>query len=159
MLAIRYTNPKSQQTSGFVYQPHRGFEMIEWIKPKSGGRAGSSAYIAISVTSAGASSKHRAGQLVMRFGREASKNLRLIAGDRVVIGLDPATKQVCFKRTTDSHGYKLTGKSGSSLTVQATMDLPILSVQVIEMADVKIESTHVAIKCPELFKPIVSSAA
>ena len=130
--------------------------MIEWNKPKRGGRAGSAAYIAISVTAAGESKQKRTNQLVIRFGPDAVKNLRLIAGDRVVIGLDQTSKQVCFKRTTDNSGYKLTGKSGSSLTVQACMDLPILHVHVVEITDVKIESTHVAIHCPEMFKANVA---
>jgi len=127
--------------------------MIEWIKPKRGGRAGSAAYIAISVTSAGKSAKKRTNQLVIRFGPDASKALRLIAGDRVVIGLDQVSKQVCFKRTTDNSGYKLTGKSGSSLTVQACMELPMLAVQSIDVSDVQVEGTHVAMRCPDIFKP------
>lgn len=126
--------------------------MIEWNKPKRGGRAGSAAYIAISVTGVGTTGKHRTGQLVIRFGPVAVKDLRLITGDRVVIGLDSVSKQVCFKRTTDTNGYKLTGISGASLTVQATMDLPVLSVQTIEYKNVKIEGTHVAIYCPGVFK-------
>lgn len=136
--------------------------MIEWIKPTRGGRAGSGAYAAVSVTGAGASAKHRTGQLVVRFGPDAVRDLRLITGDRLVIGLDSATKQICFKRTTDTQGYKLTGKAGASLTVQATMVLPLLCVQTIDKADVKVESTHVAIRCPDVFKegfPVLKSAA
>ena len=125
--------------------------MIEWNKPKRGGRAGSAAYIALSVTGVSPTGKHRTGQLVIRFGPVAVKDLRLITGDRVVIGLDSTTKQVCFKRTTDTSGYKLTGNVGSSLTVQATMALPVLSVQAIDKDDVKVEGTHVAIHCPGVF--------
>ena len=126
--------------------------MIEWMQPKRGGRAGSSAYIAISVTAASNKAATKpSNQIVMRFGLDATKNLRLIAGDRVLIGLDPISKEICFKRTTDSKGYKVSGKSGASLTVAATMVLPIMAVQTIEIEDVKVEGTHVAIRCPELF--------
>jgi len=133
--------------------------MIEWNTPKRGGRAGSAAYMAISVTTAGNSSKHHMGQLVIRFGPVAVKDLRLMAGDRVVLGLDSVSKQVCFKRTTDTSGYKLVGKAGGSLTVAATMDLPILFVQTIEFKDVKVEGTHVAINCPAVFKSGAESSS
>ena len=127
--------------------------MIEWNTPKRGGRASSSSFIAISVTSGGAGKLQSTNQLVIRFGQIAVKDLRLIAGDRLVIGLDSVSKQVCFKRTTDNNGYKLTGKAGSSLSVQATINLPILCVQVIEMKSVKVEGTHTAIYCPAIFSP------
>ena len=156
-LIITTPAQKATRHKCFVQVTKQEQQMIEWIQPKRGGRAGSGAYIAISVTSAGPAAKHRIGQLVLRFGPDATKDLRLIAGDRLIIGLDSATKQVCFKRTTDIQGYKLTGKSGASLTVQATMFLPHMQVQIIEMADVKSESTHVAIRCPKLFDVCVSS--
>ena len=126
--------------------------MIEWNEPKRGGRAGSSAYMAISVITSG-NSKHasRLNQLVLRFGPDASKDLRMIIGDRLIIGIDKITKEVCFKRTTGNNGYKLTGKSGKSLTVQASMDLKVMSVQTIDISSIKIESTHIAIRCPALF--------
>ena len=129
--------------------------MIEWNSPKRGGRAGSAAYMAISVIGVGTSGKHASGQLVIRFGPVAVKDLRLMAGDRVLLGLDSSTKQVCFKRTTDSSGYKLVGKPGGSLTVAATMDLPVMAVQTIEFKDVKVEGTHVAVNCPLVFQSSV----
>ena len=133
--------------------------MIEWMQPKRGGKAGSGAYIAISVIAASnKEAKTHSNQIVMRFGLDAIKNLRLIAGDRVVIGLDAISKEVCFKRTTDSKGYKVSGKSGTSLTVSATMNLPIMPVQTIEITDVKVEGTHVAICCPALFNVAASSS-
>ena len=128
--------------------------MIEWKAPKRGGRAGSAAYIAVSVSKAGTkqeTGKVRKTQLVIRFGPVASKDLRLLVGDRLIIGFDNATKEVCFKRTTDGGGYKITGKSGASLTVQATCELPTMHVRLIERADVKVESTHVAMRCVHLF--------
>lgn len=127
--------------------------MIEWNAPKRGGRAGSAAYIAVSVSKAGTkeTGKTRKTQLVIRFGPIASKDLRLLVGDRLVIGFDNATKEVCFKRTTDGGGYKITGKSGASLTVQATCELPTMHVRMIDESDVKVESTHVAMRCPPLF--------
>jgi len=132
--------------------------MIEWNTPKRGGKAGSAAYIALSVTSAGKGAAQRSNQLVIRFGTVAVKDLRLIAGDRLVIGLDSVSKQVCFKRTTDNNGYKVTGKPGASLTVQATMNLPILFVQTIELKDVKVEGAHVSIDCPAVFKLAAESS-
>ena len=128
--------------------------MIEWNAPKQGGRAGSAAYIAISVSKGGvkdATGKIRKSQLVMRFGPVAVKDLRLLSGDRVIIGFDSTTKEVCFKRTTDGTGYKITGKSGASLTVQSTCEIPTMHVRMVEKSDVKIESTHVAIRCEHLF--------
>lgn len=126
--------------------------MIEWIKPTRGNRTGRTAFMALSVTSAGANKKHKTNQLVIRFGTDACKELRLIAGDRMVIGIDRISKQVCFKRTSDNTGYKLSGKSGSSLTVQASMNLPIFPAQSIDKDALKIEATHMAITCPSFFK-------
>lgn len=126
--------------------------MIEWNTPKRGGRAGSAAYMAISVTGPSSTTgKHHNGQLVIRFGPTAVRDLRLIVGDRVVLGLDKATKQVCFKRTTEVSGYKISGKAGGSLCISATMALPVIHVQTIDKSDVKAEGTHVAIFCPALF--------
>ena len=157
-IKITTSAQKATRPKCFVSVTKQELQMIEWMQPKRGGKAGSGAYMAISVTTA--SNKAAAqisNQLVIRFGPDAIKNLRLIAGDRVVVGLDSSSKEVCFKRTTDHKGYKVSGKSGASLTVSATMKLAIMPVQTIAIEDVKVEGTHVAIRCPSLFAVCVSS--
>lgn len=122
--------------------------MIEWHKPTRG-KTSSGTYMAIGTQK---STAHAGVQIVLRFGPEACKDLRLIEGDRVLIGLDATTKEVCFKRVADSTGYKISGKSSKSLTVTATIkDLPYFSSTEVSKDKVKQEGTYVSIYFPTLF--------
>ncbi len=125
--------------------------MIEWHKPTRA-RMASDRYIAIG---AQRSVGHDSVQLVLHFSASACKDLRLIAGDRVLIGFDGSTKEVCFKRVTDTSGYKLSGKSSKSLTVSATIKgLTFFSRTPVDKPDVKQDGTCVSILFPKVFDAI-----
>lgn len=122
--------------------------MIEWHKPTRG-KASANQYISIGAQK---STAHAGVQIVLRFSGQACKDLRLIEGDRVLVGLDATTKEVCFKRVADIHGYKLSGKTSKTLTVTATIkDLPFFNSTPVCKEDVKQEGTYVSISFPKLF--------
>ena len=123
--------------------------MIEWHKPTRG-KSSVGQYLTIGSQK---SSTHQGVQIVLRFNQEACKDLRLIEGDRIVIGFDKTSKEVCFKRVADSTGYKLSGKTSKSLTVTATISgLPTFNAFPVAKENVKQESTHVAILTPNIFQ-------
>ena len=122
--------------------------MIDWHKPTRG-RMSVGHYLSVGSSK---SAKHIGVQIVLRFNQEACKDLRLLEGDRIIIGFDTNTKEICFKRVTDSSGYKLSGKSAKTLTVTATISgLPTFNAVAINKESVKQEGTHVAIHAPTIF--------
>ena len=127
--------------------------MIDWIV-SSAGRS-STGYISVGVTPGGAKDYL---QLSIRFTDAACKDLRLIEGDRVVVGVDKVSKQVCIKRVTVTSGSIKMAKAGGrsakngTLRVQCRSPFPRGDTIQIEKARVHIESTHIAIDVPELFK-------
>lgn len=123
--------------------------MIEWHKPTRG-KVASGTYAAIGTQK---STAHAGVQIVLRFSASACKDLRLIEGDRVLIGFDEPTNEVCFKRVSDTTGYKLSGKTSKSLTVTATIqDLPFFNSTPVEKEHIKQEGTHVSIYFPKMFE-------
>ena len=127
--------------------------MIDWLVP-SRNRMGTE-YMSISVTTAGGADYL---QLSIRFTEDACKDLRIIEGDRVLVGVDKVSKQVCIKRVTDARASikvsKASGKRGSSKTlrVQCKSPFPLHKAIPINKQRCHIESTHVAIDVPEFFK-------
>ena len=72
--------------------------MINWINTSKSGRHGTE-YIAVSIIKS-RSLKRVNGksttQVILRFSSDAQKDLRLISGDKLLIGFDETTKQICF---------------------------------------------------------------
>ena len=123
--------------------------MIDWITPV---RAETTTYISVGISSANKKAAIDSHVLVLRFSTESQNDLRLIEGDRLMIGFDGLTKQICFKRTTLG-GHKLSGKSKGTkiLTVSVTVKKPLVPTTKYAKKDVVIESTHVSINAPEFF--------
>ena len=127
--------------------------MIDWILP-SAKRFGAE-YISVSVTPAGRGDYL---QLSIRMSEEACKDLRLIEGDRVLVGVDHVSKQVCIKRVSNATASikvsKASGKTGASkkLRIQCKSPVPICKAIPVDKTRMHIESTHIALDVPELFK-------
>ena len=123
--------------------------MIDWITPI---RAETTNYISAGISLASKVLNTDSHVFVLRFSQEAQNDLRLIESDRLLVGFDSHTKQICFKRTTQG-GYKLSGKSKGTkvLTVSITIKKPIVPSTRFLKQDVIIESTHVAINAPQFF--------
>lgn len=126
--------------------------MIEWVITS---RIGSTSYItasiALSVYKTGQQNSH---QLVLRFSKEAQHDLRLIEGDRLLLGFDETTKQICFKRTTQG-GHKLSGKSKGTnvLSIAATVkNRGVVPSTRYEKNSLIIEATYASINAPEFFR-------
>lgn len=129
--------------------------MIEWSKPSKAGRK-FSYYISVAVSRSGRNAKGTENplQLCVRIGVQAAKDLRLIAGDRVLLGIDRHTKQVCFKRTSDvKNSYALSGKKNATgvLCVQCHTDLPWHESIRIDKDQVHESDGLTAINAPALF--------
>lgn len=139
--------------------------MIEWITPRKSGRATGGYYLTIAVSRSGQDKSGRTNplQLCIRFSDQAIKDQRLMDGDRLLIGVDRTTKQVCFKRTTDiANSFKLTSSKSTStkvMTVQLATDLPWHKAIWINKDQVKDEGTHIAINAPDLFAVSKGGAA
>jgi hypothetical protein len=121
--------------------------MINWLISHS--RAPVAAYIAASVIPSGAYM-----QVVLRFSKEAQSDLRFIKGDRLIIGFDEVTKQICFKRTAENNGHKLTGgkKNGTVLHVQVTVkNRHLVKAVAFDKQDLISEPTHYSINAPQFF--------
>lgn len=129
--------------------------MIEWLKPKNGGRGSRTEYISISVNKSGSVASGNVGalSLCIRFSEAASADLRLVAGDRLNIGFDHMHSQIAFKRTNIREGsYKLSSPKGSViLSVQAKTDLPWHESIDVPKKNVRIEGGHVAIDAGPIF--------
>lgn len=125
--------------------------MIDWITPT---RSGTTSYMSASIALCTYKTKQaQSYQLVLRFSSEAQHDLRLIEGDRLLLGFDESTKQICFKRTTQG-GHKLSGKSkgGNVLTIAVTVkNKTVVPPTRYAKQSVVIESTHVSINAPEFF--------
>jgi hypothetical protein len=125
--------------------------MIDWIIPI---RSGTTSYMSASIALCTYQNKQtQSYQLVLRFSEEAQHDLRLIVGDRLLVGFDELTKQICFKRTTQG-GHKLSGKtkSGNVLTLSVTVkNRTVIPPTRYAKQSVVIESTHVSINAPEFF--------
>ena len=131
--------------------------MIEWhINKSTRGGSNKGYYMTIAVSKCRTTKegvvKH---SLCIRVSPDAAKDLRLIEGDRLMVGLDRISKQVCFKRTAiPREGIKLcksgTGKS-TSMKIQIEIDIPWMQTVEVEKSAVHSESTHVALDCPTLF--------
>ena len=125
--------------------------MIDWIIPT---RLGKTSYMSASIALNTYQKKEtQSHQLVLRFSQEAQHDLRLIAGDRLLVGFDESTKQICFKRTTQG-GHKLSGKTkgGNVLTLAVTLkNRTVIPPTSYEKKSVVVESTHVSINAPEFF--------
>ena len=129
--------------------------MIDWIESNGrGGRKATTRYVAIAVTTAGTNAKKdRPRSLAIRFGIDAQKSMRLIKGDRLLVGVDKTTKQICFKRVTEG-GYALSGPANRQtgvLRVQLSTDLPWHAAVEVEKTAVHDEGTHTAIDAPDFF--------
>ena len=130
--------------------------MIDWMESSGrGGRKATTKYIAIAVTSSGANAKKgRPRALAIRFGIDAQKSMRLIKGDRLLVGIDKTTKQICFKRVTEG-GYALSGPENQKtgvLRVQLSTDLLWHAAVDVDKTSVHDEGTHTAIDAPDFFK-------
>lgn len=139
--------------------------MIDWIESKGrGGHSLKTNYITISIHKNGSGVLGKdVNAFVLRFSNEAQKDLRLIYGDRLIIGFDRVSKQVCFKRTSDAKGYKLTkNKNGSkafgTLYVQMSIDALRVPPIAISKQDVITESTHIALNAIDFFKKSLEAA-
>jgi hypothetical protein len=125
--------------------------MIDWIIPI---RSGTTSYMSASIALCTYQNKQtQSYQLVLRFSEEAQHDLRLIVGDRLLVGFDELTEQICFKRTTQG-GHKLSGKtkSGNVLTLSVTVkNRTVIPPTRYAKQSVVIESTHVSINAPEFF--------
>ena len=133
--------------------------MIEWIQTKKNGVNSRGYYLTIAVSKSGrnSSGNENPHALCIRFSEEAAKDFRLIAGDRLQIGFDKQTKQVCFKRTLTQtpNSFKVSENKSSSkriLTVQVQTELPWHQAISISKKEVREESGHIAIDCPTIFK-------
>ena len=126
--------------------------MIDWIKPGNAGRKRVN-YISIAISKAGHKAPAETHALCIRFSPQAVKDLRLIDGDRLLIGVDQVSKQICVKRTTNSDGYKLSSarSMGSTLAVSATVKMPWHEAVHIASDRVHQESAHFAFDVPEFF--------
>lgn len=134
--------------------------MINWITPKSSRSA--TEYVAAGIFTI-KSREIEVNHVCLRFSPEAQKDLRLIYGDRLVIGFDDVSKKICFKRVTGNGGHKLTYASGtkradaeasgkdSILVIQVSVDRPAIKTIQYSANEVKIEGTHVSISAPEFF--------
>lgn len=121
--------------------------MIEWFTLNA--RAPVAAYISASIVPCG-----EYKQLILRFSKAAQSDMRFIKGDRLLIGFDEVTKQICFKRTTENNGHKLTGgkKDGTVLHVQVTVkNKELVKSTHFDKTNVIDESTHYAINAPMFF--------
>lgn len=131
--------------------------MIEWTIPNKAGRK-VGYYITVAVSKAGRNSQggDNPMQLCVRISVQAAKDLRLIAGDRVLLGIDRSTKQVCFKRTTDTKSsFALSGKKSATsgvLCVQCSTELPWHRALHIEKHQVHEDAGFVAIDAHSLFE-------
>ena len=125
--------------------------MIDWIIPT---RSCRTSYMSASIAlNTNQTKQTQYYQLVLRFSQEAQHDLRLIAGDRLLVGFDESTKQICFKRTTQG-GHKLSGKTkgGNVLTLSVSVkNRTVIPPTAYAKQSVVIESTHVSINAPEFF--------
>jgi len=125
--------------------------MIDWLIPT---RSCRTSYMSASIAlNTNQTKQTQYYQLVLRFSQEAQHDLRLIAGDRLLVGFDESTKQICFKRTTQG-GYKLSGKTkgGNVLTLSVSVkNRTVIPPTSYEKKSVVVESTHVSINAPEFF--------
>ena len=125
--------------------------MIDWLIPT---RSCRTSYMSASIAlNTNQTKQTQYYQLVLRFSQEAQHDLRLIAGDRLLVGFDESTKQICFKRTTQG-GHKLSGKTkgGNVLTLSVSVkNRTVIPPTAYEKKSVVIESTHVSINAPEFF--------
>ena len=121
--------------------------MINWTIPSRGNKTTASGYIAVGTYL----SKDNTCAVFIRFSKAAFSDLRLIAGDRVVIGLDYENETICFRRVVDSSGYKLTEKAGSLRVAATVKDLKKTESCSVGKNDVRNEGTHIALHCPVFF--------
>ena len=132
--------------------------MIEWISTNNSGKRARGYYITLAVSKSGRSKtgKENPHALCIRFSEQAQKDLRLIAGDRLHIGIDKVTKQVVFKRTTEVRGaFRVSGNKSSSgkiLSVQCSIELPWHESVWVTKKEVHDEVGHIAIDVPSIFE-------
>jgi hypothetical protein len=136
--------------------------MIKWIKPRSSGRATKTTYIAIAVSKSGsvASGDIDARSICIRFTKDACKDLRLVAGDRLRLGFDEDNGQVVFQRTNESDGtYRLSStKNVHSLTVQAKTDLPWHASLPVSKQQTHIKGDYIALDARDILFPMQKAA-
>lgn len=133
--------------------------MIEWIEPKRGpGRNPGTEYCSYAVQR-----YHKAissSQLRILFSVEALKDLRLIEGDRLLVGFDKATKSICLRRVPEGgKGFKLCVTGGKAekgkrptMRVQATVNMPACEPTQVGKENVSIEGAVIVIKADKLFQ-------
>lgn len=132
--------------------------MIEWLgSNKIGGKGARGYYLTVAVSKSGRDAKGVRSQnaLCIRFSEQAAKDLRIIAGDRVIVGIDSVSKQVCFKRTSDLRGsYKISSNKSASkkvLSTQCLTDLPWHESVWIDKSRLHDEGGHMSVDVPEFF--------
>jgi hypothetical protein len=124
--------------------------MIDWIE--SGKGRTKTDYVSVLVT-ASSSKKEGYLQLGILLSDSAQKDLRIIEGDRVLVGIDRVSKQICIKRVTGIlASIKVSRSSTKTLRIQCKSPLPKHSSIAVKKEHVHIEATHIAIDVPELFK-------
>lgn len=133
--------------------------MIEWVIAGRGRGSSSAANRGYYITVACSKTGRKDGgggrtQLCIRFSPEAAKDLRLLAGDKVLIGLDHVHKQVCLKRTTATSGsYTLSAPKTAIgvLVVQCRSEFPWHCAVVIDKNHAQEINGHLALDCPTIF--------
>ena len=111
---------------------------------------GSTSYIGISVSTNG---KQMAQQIVVTFYKTAINDLRILAGDKVFVGLDEDAKSVAVKRDpAGSHTLSGGKKAGNALTISWRVNFGKTPTHYIDKNDITISPDGtVLIHAPFLF--------
>ena len=116
--------------------------MIDWIKTS---RVNSDkGYIVVSVAIAQSKQQNRRPHVYVRFSADAVSDLRLVAGDRVLVGYDKSTHELVLRRVVDGKGFRLSPGSSTSryLGVSATANYQPTTKVTVSKSQVKIEGAN-----------------
>jgi hypothetical protein len=126
--------------------------MINWIKKAANGRGNAIDYIAISIFSVTQKNKTVIYQLHLRLSPAAQNDCNLHCNDKVLVGFDSVTKQLCLKKV-ETQGYKFSNVAKSQ-NIIAVIPSPIerkIHAKRYSKTDVIRHNGYWAINAPDFF--------